>query len=929
MSLETYRKKRHFAKTPEPSGDDRPVDKIAPLVMETALSGGSSPEGRLYVIQKHAARRLHYDLRLELDGVLLSWAVPKGPSLNPDDKRLAARVEDHPLEYGSFEGTIPKGEYGAGAVELWDRGTWEPQGDAHRALAEGELKFALHGAKLKGGWVLVRMNTRSAQEGREEWLLIKHWDEYSVEGDGEVILAGQGRSVASGRSIEEITSEAGSSVWHGDQSPQAQTEVRPGEEFGLDPSRLKGARKSHELPRFLQPELATLVAEAPEGDEWLHEIKFDGYRALARLEKGTVQLLSRNQKDWTNPYQALAEDLKKLPVEGALLDGEVVVQMPDGTTSFQELQNVLGGSRRGNLLYHIFDLLFLEGYDLTRVPIEERKALLRRLLSRVGQDTRLRYTDDLRGNGAVFYERACSFGLEGMVSKKRGSPYRPGVRGSEWLKTKCFHRQEFVIGGYTDPAGTRLGFGALLLGAYEHDRLRYVGKVGTGFSDGLLKELAKRLRALEIAAPPFEEDPGRTPRGAHWVRPELVAEVAFAEWTREGIIRHPSFKGLREDKTAGEVTPEGAKLTGKVQAANTSQPNLDRERRGKKQPGSEGSVTKESAALAKRQRPRGGRGGPAAGADRPTVEETVQGVKLTHPDRVFWSTANVTKRDLVDYYVLVADRMLPYVLHRPVSMVRCPQGVAGVAPEFHQKQAGPCFFHKHAGPDFPGPFERIEVLESQGTDTYLTISSLGSLVALAQMGVLEIHIWGSRSPDIEHPDMIVFDLDPDPSVDWKRVVEGARLVRALLRGLGLESFVKTTGGKGLHVVAPIRPHEEWEAIRRFSKAIAEAVVECAPSRYTATMSKTKRQGKTFIDYVRNTRTATSIAPYSTRARERATVSVPLRWGELSGHVRPDSYTMKNVATRLRHLKGDPWEGYLDLQRSQAITGAMKAELGLG
>lgn len=866
MALEKYRKKRDFEKTPEPPGSPRPDG------------------GRLYVIQKHAARRLHYDFRLELDGVLVSWAVPKGPSLDPQERHLAVHVEDHPVEYGSFEGTIPKGEYGAGTVELWDRGTWEPEGDPRAGLAKGDLKFTLQGEKLKGAWVLAKMKARSEEEGKDEWLLIKRRDEHAVEGGGQAILSEQAQSVASGRTLEEITRDAGSSVWHSDRPADQQTEVRPAEEIRLDASLLAGAKQAAEMPRFLKPEFATLVDKAPEGGQWLHEIKLDGYRAIARIEAGTVEMFSRNDKDWTAKFRPVADALAKLPVNSAMLDGEVVVQLPDGTTSFQALQNELSG-RKDRLLYYVFDLLYLDGYDLTGVAVEERKALLERLVARTAAGGRVRYSDHAFGEGKLFWEQACNLGLEGAVSKKRGSLYRPGVRGREWLKTKCLHQQEFVIGGYTDPAGKRIGFGALLLGTYERGKLRYVGKVGTGYTEKTLHELSERLGKLETDKPPFEEDVKRTPKGSHWVRPELVAEVAFMEWTRDGDIRHPSFKGLREDKQPSEVVEERAKPLSAVapESREESQP----------------------------------------------ANAKVRGVRLTNPDRVFWPAEQVTKRQLVEYYEDLAEHMLPYVLHRPVSMVRCPQGVAGVAPEFHEEQGGPCFFHKHAGPEFPGPFQRVEIVESEGPGTYLTITEAGSLIALAQMGVLEIHIWGSRWPDIEHPDMIVFDLDPDPAVGWPGVVEGAHLVRTLLQELGLQSFVKTTGGKGLHVVTPIKPSDDWEGVKRFAKAVADGIVTFAPEQYTSSMSKAKRRGKTFVDYLRNSRTATFIAPYSTRAKDRATISVPLRWEDLSGDVRADSYTIKNLRRRLAALKGDPWEGFLELQHSQRITEQVKREIGLG
>jgi bifunctional non-homologous end joining protein LigD len=903
MALEEYRDKRHFDKTPEPAGDaDGPAE---------AKRGGL-----LYVIQKHAARQLHYDFRLELDGTLLSWAVPKGPSLDPRDRHLAARVEDHPLEYGSFEGTIPHGEYGAGTVELWDRGTWEPESDPHQGLAKGDLKFMLHGEKLKGSWVLVRMKPRRGFEKGENWLLIKHRDEFAVDGDGQALLRDLDRSVASGRNIEEIAAEGTASIWHGDRPAAEQADLRPGEGFRLDPSSLPGARAVAEIPRFVQPELATLVEAAPEGDAWVHEVKFDGYRALSRIEHGRVEIYSRSDRDWTEHFKLVAEDLARLPADAAMLDGEVVVQMPDGSTSFQELQRVLGsdkpgGFRRpqrpatdsadpglaegdgtepappgGRLLYYAFDLLFLNGYELLASPIEARKELLKRLLSRQPgglTGTRVRYSDHVAGGGEAFLHEACRLGLEGIVSKRAGSGYRAGVRGSDWQKSKCRNEQEFVIGGYTDPGGSRQGFGALLLGVGGADGLRYVGKVGTGFDDRLLRTLAQRLRALEVEKAPFDSGLERAPKGSHWVQPTLVAEVAFSEWTRDGGLRHPSFKGLREDKVATEVTRE------------------------------------------KPDPP------PAAAPDpQPAANSGTPPVVLTHPERVFWPGDGVTKQGLAEYYRRVAPWMLPYVVGRPVAMVRCPEGVeAGPGRGDDKGRGEPCFFHKHPGPDFKGPFEVVTITESEGPRPYLTITEPESLTALVQMGVLEVHVWGATWPDIERPDVLVFDLDPDAAVAWETLAEAARLMREVLRNLGLETFVKTTGGKGLHVVAPITPWEEWPVVHAFSKAVAEAFAAGAPDRYTANMSKSKRAGKIFLDYVRNTRGSTSVAPYSTRARERATVSVPLGWEELDGKVRPDFFTVTNIGQRLDAQRADPWEGYHDARKGQTVTGAMRREVGLG
>jgi bifunctional non-homologous end joining protein LigD len=842
MSLETYREKRDFSTTPEPAGGD-------------AATGG-----RLFVIQKHAASRLHYDFRLELDGVLLSWAVPKGPSLDPHERHLAVRVEDHPLEYGSFEGTIPKGEYGGGTVAVWDTGTWEPENDPHAGLASGDLKFTLHGEKLHGSWVLVRMKRRSEEEGKENWLLIKHRDEHATDGSGSAILTERPESILTGRTIEQIAADA----TVGTASQTHETAPLP------DPATLPGARKTARAPRFVKPELALLVKVAPVGDGWLHEIKYDGYRALARVVRGRVEIRSRNDRDWTERWAPIAGELAALPVDSAILDGEVVVELEDGRTAFGELQHDLGSGRTDRLRYYVFDLLHLNGYDLTGVALSRRKSTLRTVLE-AGPRDRVRYAEDMHGQGAALLASACDHALEGIVSKRADAPYRPGTRGPGWVKTKCLLRQEFVIVGWTPPSGGRTGFGALLLAVNDPDGpLRYIGKVGTGFSDHFLREFGDRLRAIEIPEPPVARHAERAPKDAHWAKPRFVGEVAFAEWTAEGNLRHQTFQGLREDTSPDDVVLEHPK--------------------------------------------------PEADPATPTVT-------LTHPDRVFWPSVGTTKQDLADYYAWVAPYMLPYVLGRPISMVRCPAGVGGARAGGRPMGRGPvaCFFHKHPGPDFPGPFERVEIVESAGPGEYLTVTGPASLVALAQMGVLEIHTWGATWPEIERPDMMVFDLDPSDEIGWAGLVAGARLVRDVLGGLGLESFVKTTGGKGLHVCLPIEPTLDWEIAKIFAKAVADAIAAYEPDRYVSTMSKAKRVGKVYIDYLRTARAATFIAPYSTRARTRPTVSVPLRWDELGGRARPDTYDIGNVRRRMAQLTGDPWDGYFDLR--QRITPKMLTEIG--
>jgi bifunctional non-homologous end joining protein LigD len=844
VALERYREKRDFSRTTEPAGG----------------TPSSAEEGLRYVIQKHAASRLHYDLRLELDGVMLSWAVPKGPSLDTHDKRLAVRVEDHPIDYAGFEGVIPKGEYGAGTVIVWDRGTWHPVADPHAGLAKGDLKFVLAGEKLGGLWVLVRMKPRP-NERSENWLLIKERDELVRPGDGDALLREAPASVASGRTVEEVAAAPGV-TWHSE-GPDAGRAIADPVAAPPDPAVVTGAVRAS-MPHTLELELATAVTAPPEGDGWLHEVKYDGYRALCRIEGGAVRMLSRNGHDWTERFASVAEAAGALPVSDALLDGEVVVMRPDGVSDFGELQAELSSKRGDRLAYVAFDLPYLGGFDLTAAPLHARKAALTALLATLPPDSRIRLADHLEGGGS-FLEQACELHLEGVVSKRRDSPYRPG-RGRDWLKTKCLSRQEFVVGGWTDPTGARISFGALLLGTYRDGRLTFVGRVGTGFDDRSLHDIAALLAPLARDASPFADVlPAAERRGVHWVAPELVAEVAYAEMTREGHLRHASFKGLREDKPAAEVVAEHP-------------------------------------------------ADPPSSVARTDVE-TILGVRVTHPDKLLYPADGITKRELASHYERVATRMLPHLRDRPLAMLRCPQGLAGA-----------CFFHKHAEGTAPAALRRLSIVESAGPGSYLAADSLPALVALVQMDVLEVHTWGCRAADIEHPDRLVFDLDPDESVTWPRLVEAARLVRQLLDGLGLTSFAKLTGGKGIHVVAPLAPERGWAGVSRFARAVAEGIVSVAPERYTANMRKDARAGKVFVDYLRNARGATAVEVYSTRAKSGGTVAVPVRWDELA-RLRSDAYTVRTIGRRLSALKADPWEGYDDAARP--ITDAMLREIGAG
>lgn len=831
MGLEEYKRKRDFRRTSEPAGGRR---KRRASRLE-------------FVIQKHDASRLHYDFRLELDGVLKSWAVPKGPSLKPGVKRLAVETEDHPMEYGGFEGTIPEGEYGGGTVMLWDRGTWVPEGDPVEAYRDGRLRFRLEGEKLSGSWVLTRMAPKP-EETKPAWLLIKSADDAARSDDDPDITDDAPLSVASGRDLEEIAA-AGDRVWRSKSTSRVP---------------ITGARRSA-MPRETKPQLATLAADAPTGEDWIHEIKLDGYRVLCRVEGGKARVMTRNGKDWTDRFPGVAEALAALPCDAAIVDGEVVVLDRHGVSRFQRLQNVASGGSDERPLLYAFDLLYLDGHDLTAARLEDRKSLLEPLLREMA-DARLRYSDHVAGQGPEFLAKACEMGVEGVISKRRDRPYRPG-RGRDWLKVKCTARQELVVVGYTEPAGSRVGIGALLLGVRdEEERLVYAGKVGTGFSDRTLVELEERLSAMEQQEAPVEDPPrGTQARGVHWVRPELVAEVEFTEWTGDGRIRHPSFQGLREDKSAEDVVREK-----KAEAASG--------------------------------RTRKGRG-------------SVAGVRITSPDKMMWPADGVTKLDLAEYYEAVADTLLPRLRDRPLTLVRCPSGADG-----------DCFYQKHANDSVPDVIPRVAIDEKEGAEPYMYVDALPSVIALVQLGVLEFHIWGSRRDRLDRPDRLVFDLDPDEGLPFGRVAAAALRLRSMLEELGLESFPKSTGGKGLHVVVPVVRRSDWDEVREFTQAVAQRMVAEDPEGFTAKMSKSRRKGRIFVDYLRNARNATAIADYSTRARPGATVAVPMTWDEVNPRAKnPPNHSVRDVPALLVSTP-DPWPGFDELR--QSITAAARRGVGL-
>jgi bifunctional non-homologous end joining protein LigD len=818
--LREYHRKRNFTRTKEPRGALRKW------------------RGNLFVVQKHAARRLHYDLRLELDGVLKSWAITKGPSLNPADKRLAVQVEDHPLEYAEFEGRIPEGEYGAGSVIVWDRGRWSTDGDPHRQLAKGHLEFELKGTKLKGRWHLVRMQGQK-KDTKENWLLIKARDEYA-RADGAGLLGAHPRSVKTGRTVEQV---AKSKVREKPKRPSAV----PAPAEANKPTRHRAASKpagakSGSLPAFIEPALATLCETPPTASKWVHELKFDGYRLLARIDRGRVRLLTRSGLDWTAKFASLRSALERLPVVTALLDGEVVVENEAGIPDFSSLQAELSSGRGDRFRYYLFDLLHLDGLDLMGAKLLDRKAELRQLLS--GSDgTTLRYSEHFTERGDVVLKHACRLSLEGIVSKLANAPYRPG-RSRTWLKAKCSDRSEFLIVGYVPSTTQRRAVGSLVLGYYRNGELVYAGRVGSGFTSSLAESLWSKLEELRLENPPFSKPlPAEARRNVRWAKPSLVAEVEFRGWTTDGIIRHSVFKGLRQDKRPAEIVREKA-------------------------------VSRS----------------PARRAELP--------VSLTHPDRVLWPEAGVTKQGLAEFYAEIWPWIAPHVIDRPLALVRCPESV----------DAG-CFYQKHA---WSGISESvIRARDPTDDEEILAIKDLKGLLSLVQASVLEIHVWGAKLDDIDRPDGMTFDIDPGEGVPWSDVVAAACEVRDRLKAHKLASFVKTTGGKGLHVYAPLKPQAGWDSVKAFAQGIANAMAADNARRYVATMSKRQRRGRIFIDYLRNGRGATAVAAYSTRARPAATVSAPLAWDELGPEMRSDRFTVLNLIQRLSHLD-DPWK---DIRRS--------------
>ncbi|MGI0525222.1 DNA ligase D [Rhizobium giardinii] len=866
-SLIEYNRKRDFTKTSEPKGAAR-----------------RSKPGKLFLIQKHDATRLHYDFRLEWKGVLKSWAVTRGPSINPQDKRLAVRTEDHPLAYGDFEGTIPQNQYGGGTVMLWDTGWWEPDNDPDEGLKEGKLKFHIHGQRLRGGWTLVRMKPREGEK-RENWLLIKEDDE-DADPDGESLLTQNTTSVKTGRSMEEIASGRGEKkarIWQSNKSTAEN--VKAGAVATEDaPPRPSAKMQTGTKPAFQRPQLATLVSEAPAGEDWLNEVKFDGYRLMVAIGKGGVTCFTRTGLDWTEKFPDIVEGFSKLDCRSALIDGEAVAASETGS-KFSALQKALktGGETR----FYAFDLLHLDGKDLRGKPLTERKQALKTLIGTLGGSRSVQYSEHVQGNGEKVFQAMCRAGQEGIIAKRADAPYREGRVGS-WLKIKCTKRQEFVIGGYSPSDKRGRAFASLLVGAYQGGKLVYQGRVGTGFDEDMMADLASRFAKLKIDKPAFDAVPRQIARGAIWLKPKLVAEIDFTEFTDDGHIRHGAFEGLREDKEATAVTLESEK------------------------PVSTKSVRKNAAA---REAPStASRSKTTAKRKETDAEGDVLGIRISHADRLLFSDPDITKIDLARYYGVVASRMLPFAARHPASILRCPQG-----PD-HQ-----CFYQKHAGDGFPDEIHQVPIEESDGdVANYLYVDDVEGLVAAVQMGTIEFHIWGSTIDRLDAADRLVFDLDPDPSVTFETVKTAAVALRETLEDIGLKSVAMVSGGKGIHVIVPLSRKAAWEDAKAFAKALSVRIADQDPDHYIATMSKAKRKGRIFIDWLRNERGATAVAPYSIRARKGGPVATPVTWEELTGLDAANSFHIPDILGRIED-GNDPWAEASDWK--QSITKAMLKAAG--
>ncbi len=834
--LTEYNRKRDFDKTREPPG-------------QRAKARRSEAGSLSFVIQKHAARHLHYDFRLELDGTLVSWAVPKGPSLDPKDKRLAVHVEDHPLSYGSFEGSIPKGQYGGGEVIVWDHGIWKPHGDPSQAYRDGKLKFTLVGEKLAGDWTLVRTRLKGSGD-RQQWLLIKERDQAARDAQDYDVLSERPESVISGATLDERSGRRSAAA----EIPQPAVKKPPSRKTQRQPA--TASRGAAAVPGTLKPQLATLVSQPPAGD-WLYEIKFDGYRLMIRFDgRGKLSLITRNGHDWSHRLPEQCKELRRLKLKNSWLDGELVVLDEDGLPDFQALQNAFDTERSQSMLLYLFDAPFLNGEDLRQQPLESRRQAVQQLLAEHASQS-LRFSETFEADYASIFKSACAMSLEGIIGKRAGSPY-VSRRSADWIKLKCKQRQEFVIIGYTAPKGSRMGFGSLLLGVHagEQNALRYAGRVGTGFNQARISEIHRQLQSLRQDAQPVA---GSVPdsRSATWVEPRLVCEVEFAEWTGSGVIRQPVFIALRSDKPAREIVREQPLAPEQVEQV----------------------------------------------MGRKRVSGQVAGVRISNAQRVIDQRSGITKGELAAFYASLCDWIMPHLTGRPVSLLRAPEGVGGEQ-----------FFQKHA--------ERLAIPHIRHLDPaldpehsrYMEVNNLKALIGAVQMGTIEFHTWGSGSRDINRPDRITLDLDPDPELPWRSMLEATELVLAVLDELGLQSWLKTSGGKGMHIIIPLARHADWDTVKTFSRAISQFMARQLPDRFTDKMGPRNRVGRIFVDYLRNQHGASTVAAYSVRARPGLAVSVPIAREELPQLRSSDQWHVGNLHERLAQLTQDPWADYQNRQR---------------
>ena len=929
--LAKYRSMRDFHVTKEPAG---------------AAKDGTTAT-LPFCIQKHAASHLHYDFRLGWNGVLKSWAVAKGPSYVLGDKRLAVQVEDHPMEYGGFEGIIPAGQYGGGTVMLWDQGTWEPQAgheDIDAGFRAGSLKFLMHGEKVKGKWTLIRMGGKAATERKPNWLLIKEHDEFERDQNAPCVTEAEQNSVVTERTMEQIA-RSEDHVWNSKETagtgqawfrsvagrtPSSTKEVssQPAKARKSASSQAKSKTPGRTVPKaleaelkdlpkeshstFIPPQLAQEATTPPVESGWLHELKLDGYRIQARKVKDKVQLFTRSGLDWTYRVPAVAEAIAKLPMQAMTLDGEVVVLAPDGTTNFADLQASFQEGATNPLTYFCFDLLHVAGRSPRELSLLQRKELLAQVLAQGDGDT-VRLSEHIVTSGEVMFKHACELHAEGIVSKRMEAPYKSG-RSGDWLKSKCLHEQEFVIGGYTLSSDGDDRIGSLLLGYYRDRTLVYAGRAGTGFTQKMRRSLLEQLEPTLLPESAYAAVPAEAKRGALWVQPELVAQVRFATWTAEALVRQAAFLGLREDKKASEVRREEATAAPKPKGQRGASQPTEAAGERTERPSASASADDLNGKFAVRPRRPVKIASKPATTNPPATEPVTKTVRwdenakppirLTHPAKVLDHASGVTKQILAEYLWAVADRMLPHIANRPLSLVRCPEG-----------SAKPCFYQKHVNAMLPPGVGSVDVPDKKTgvVEPYITLDTREALAGLAQMGVLEVHPWGSTNDNLEHADRIIFDLDPDESLAWRDVTMAAEDVRKRLKARGLESFLKTTGGKGLHVVVPTDAALDWTSVKEWAHRFVLEMERAAPTKYLSKMTKAARTGKIYLDYLRNERGATAVAPFSSRAREGLGISMPLAWSELHSSERP-VFRVDGFPEWKGRLKKDPWAKIFGLQQ---------------